>query len=90
MRASIQRRKQEAATQKAPAPPPVQQAAPPPSVPPPVYPIDAALQAIRRSAPRPPYPELMEMKEGPVTKHIRLTSALILRNISRYSAQGRR
>lgn len=33
---------------------------------------------------------LQEAREGPVTKHIRLTAALILRNLARYSALGRR
>ena len=33
---------------------------------------------------------IQEGREGPVTKHIRLTSALILRNLARYSRQGRR
>ena len=33
---------------------------------------------------------VQEAKEGPVTKHIRLTSALILRNLARYSSHGRR
>ena len=101
-----------------------------PSGSPPVYPKDAALQAIKRFSIKPPYqeftvkcqlscrvaikhkfvtyvvsvnekyflhfilyaviPHAQEMKEGPVTKHIRLTSALILRNLARYSALGRR
>ncbi|CAH1800125.1 unnamed protein product [Owenia fusiformis] len=60
-----------------------------PTPPAPVYPHDAAIQAIRRFSIKPPYPELMEPKEGPVTKHIRLTSSLILRNLARYSAVGR-
>ncbi|GAB1608732.1 hypothetical protein Ahia01_001157600, partial [Argonauta hians] len=55
-----------------------------------VYPPDAAIQAIRRFSARPPFPELMEAREGPVTKHIRLTAALILRNLSRFSTLGRR
>lgn len=54
-----------------------------------VYPPDAAWQAIRRFTPKPPYPEFQEAREGPVTKHIRLTAALILRNLARYSALGR-
>lgn len=29
-------------------------------------------------------------KEGPITKHIRLTAALILKNIGKYSECGRR
>ncbi|KAK3598836.1 hypothetical protein CHS0354_007442 [Potamilus streckersoni] len=65
------------------------QSATPTSSPAMVYPPDAAMQAIRRFIPKPPYPEFMEGREGPVTKHIRLTAALILRNLARYSAKGR-
>lgn len=54
-----------------------------------VYPPDAAWQAIRRFTPKAPYPEFVEPREGPVTKHIRLTAALILRNLARYSSFGR-
>lgn len=54
-----------------------------------VYPGDAAWQAIRRFTPKPPYPALVEQREGPVTKHIRLTAALVLRNLARYSSLGR-
>lgn len=54
-----------------------------------VYPGDAAWQAIRRFTSKPPYPEFVEQKEGPVTKHIRLTAALVLRNLARYSSLGR-
>ncbi|XP_064627247.1 AT-rich interactive domain-containing protein 2-like isoform X2 [Lineus longissimus] len=82
LKASLAKRQQAAQTggqpQMCPTPPP-----------PPIYPNDAAIQAIRRFSARPPYQELMEPKEGPVTKHIRLTSALILRNLARYSAAGR-
>ncbi|XP_052244706.1 AT-rich interactive domain-containing protein 2-like isoform X2 [Dreissena polymorpha] len=60
-----------------------------PTVPAMVYPNDAANQAIKRYLPKPPYPEFTEGREGPVTKHIRLTSALILRNLARYSREGR-
>lgn len=60
-----------------------------PTIPAMVYPNDAANQAIKRFLPKPPYPEFMEGREGPVTKHIRLTSALILRNLAKYSAAGR-
>ncbi|XP_052708274.1 AT-rich interactive domain-containing protein 2-like isoform X2 [Crassostrea angulata] len=63
--------------------------APTQTVPALVYPTDAAWQAIRRFSPKPPYPEFTEAREGPVTKHIRLTAALILRNLARYSAPGR-
>ncbi|WAR09129.1 ARID2-like protein [Mya arenaria] len=61
-----------------------------PTIPAMVYPKDAANQAIKRFLPKPPYPEFTEGREGPVTKHIRLTSALILRNLARYSQEGRR
>ncbi|XP_077285340.1 brahma associated protein 170kD isoform X3 [Arctopsyche grandis] len=57
----------------------------------PGYAPNAALHAIKRHAvdflnPR----ELMDDNEGPVTKSIRLTAALILRNIVIYSHIGRR
>ncbi|XP_025097147.1 AT-rich interactive domain-containing protein 2-like isoform X2 [Pomacea canaliculata] len=55
-----------------------------------VYPPDAAIQAIKRFHIRPPFAEFSEPGEGPVTKHIRFTSALILRNLARYSSHGRR
>lgn len=55
---------------------------------PPVYGVDAARQAIMRNIDRPPYPDIMDAREGPVTKHFRYTSALILRNVARYSAFG--
>lgn len=54
-----------------------------------VYPPNAALQAIRRFSTRPPFSELSDAKEGPISKHIHLTSALILRNLARYSLLGR-
>ncbi|KAK0052589.1 AT-rich interactive domain-containing protein 2-like isoform X1 [Biomphalaria pfeifferi] len=55
-----------------------------------IYPPDAAMQAIRRFTIKPPYAEFTEQREGPVSKHIRLTAALILRNICRCSSSGRR
>ncbi|XP_076466309.1 uncharacterized protein LOC143297742 [Babylonia areolata] len=55
-----------------------------------VYPEDAAMQAILRFQAKPPFVEFSDKKEDPLTKHIRLTSALTLRNIARYSALGRR
>ncbi|KAK7503091.1 hypothetical protein BaRGS_00005717 [Batillaria attramentaria] len=61
----------------------------PPPAPALVYPPDAALQAIKRFHIRPPFTEFSEQREGPVTKHIRLTAALILRNLARYSSHGR-
>ncbi|KAK6735847.1 hypothetical protein RB195_018851 [Necator americanus] len=55
----------------------------------PGYSKHAAIEAIRRHAfnflPR----DITDEPEGPVTKSIRLTSALILRNLARYSATGR-
>ena len=36
------------------------------------------------------WPFWQEQREGPVTKHIRLTAALVLRNLARYSSHGRR
>ncbi|XP_013380108.1 AT-rich interactive domain-containing protein 2 isoform X2 [Lingula anatina] len=83
LKAAAMRRHQVALTGANPPQPP------PPPPPAHTYPEDAAWQAIKRFVSRRPYPELTEPKEGPVTKHIRLTSALILRNLSRYSAHGR-
>ncbi|CAI5442427.1 unnamed protein product [Caenorhabditis angaria] len=55
----------------------------------PGYAKNAAMDAIRRHAfnflPR----EITDEAEGPVTKSIRLTSCLILRNLARYSSEGR-
>lgn len=55
----------------------------------PGYSKHAAIEAIRRHAfnflPR----DITDEPEGPVTKSIRLTSCLILRNLARYSAVGR-
>ncbi|KAH9503660.1 AT-rich interactive domain-containing protein 2 [Bulinus truncatus] len=55
-----------------------------------IYPPDAAMQAIRRFAIKQPYAEFIEQREGPVSKHIRLTASLILRNICHCSSTGRR
>ncbi|CAL1542134.1 unnamed protein product [Lymnaea stagnalis] len=55
-----------------------------------IYPPDAAMQAIRRFSIKQPYAEFTEQREGPVSKHIRLTAALILRNICHFSSTGRR
>ncbi|VBB27790.1 unnamed protein product [Acanthocheilonema viteae] len=56
----------------------------------PGYSKNAAVEAIRRHAfnylPR----DITDDPEGPVTKSIRLTSCLILRNLARYSSDGRR
>ncbi|KJH45551.1 ARID/BRIGHT DNA binding domain protein [Dictyocaulus viviparus] len=55
----------------------------------PGYSKHAAIEAIRRHAfnflPR----DITDEPEGPVTKSIRLTSCLILRNLARYSSVGR-
>ncbi|XP_014218963.1 AT-rich interactive domain-containing protein 2 isoform X2 [Copidosoma floridanum] len=57
----------------------------------PGYAPNAAFHAIKRHALEFVNPkELMDDNEGPVTKSIRLTAALILRNLVIYSAQGRR
>ncbi|KAF0301609.1 SWI/SNF nucleosome remodeling complex component [Amphibalanus amphitrite] len=83
LRLMRRRREQLQATGKTDIPTP---SAPPPH---PGYANNAALQAIRRHAlseVKPPPDE----KEGPVTKSIRLTAALILRNIAVFSQHGRR
>ncbi|XP_059352626.1 AT-rich interactive domain-containing protein 2-like isoform X2 [Daphnia carinata] len=56
----------------------------------PGYAPHAALHAIKRHAVELMNQKEQEEKEGPVTKSIRLTSALILRNIATHSAIGRR
>ncbi|GFO22312.1 AT-rich interactive domain-containing protein 2 [Plakobranchus ocellatus] len=86
MRAACQRRYtaiQQKASGATPTPPP---AAPTPMI----YPPDAAMQAIRRFSVKQPYAEFAEQREGPVSKHIRLTAALIIRNICHASSYGRR
>ncbi|KAF1765189.1 hypothetical protein GCK72_005141 [Caenorhabditis remanei] len=55
----------------------------------PGYAKNAAYEAIRRHALNFLTRELTEEPEGPVTKSIRLTSCLILRNLARYSSDGR-
>ncbi|RUS82522.1 hypothetical protein EGW08_009736 [Elysia chlorotica] len=85
MRAACQRRYtalQQKASGATPTPPP-------PAPTPMIYPPDAAMQAIRRFSVKQPYSEFAEQREGPVSKHIRLTSALILRNICHASSYGR-
>ncbi|CAD6193946.1 unnamed protein product [Caenorhabditis auriculariae] len=62
----------------------------PRDVPPhPGYAKHAAMDAIRRHAFNFLSREITDEPEGPVTKSIRLTSCLILRNLARYSAEGR-
>ncbi|XP_069760234.1 AT-rich interactive domain-containing protein 2 [Narcine bancroftii] len=50
----------------------------------------AALVALRRGSRNLAFRDYMDEKEGPVTKHIRLTAALILKNVAKYSEYGRR
>ncbi|XP_075234354.1 brahma associated protein 170kD isoform X2 [Lycorma delicatula] len=65
--------------------------APSPPTPHPGYAPNAAFHAIKRHALEFVNPkELQDDNEGPVTKSIRLTSALILRNLVIYSTYGRR
>ncbi|PAV66143.1 hypothetical protein WR25_07294 [Diploscapter pachys] len=70
-------------------PPPYRPDQPREMPPHPGYSKHAAIDAIRRHAfnflPR----EITDEPEGPVTKSLRLTSCLILRNLARYSAEGR-
>jgi len=65
----------------------------PPAPPPhPGYAPNAALHAIKRHAQEfitPKEQEMKDEKEGPVTKSIRLTASLILRNLVIYSSLGR-
>ncbi|XP_050443412.1 AT-rich interactive domain-containing protein 2 isoform X2 [Adelges cooleyi] len=64
--------------------------APSPPTPHPGYAPNAAFNAIKRHALEFVNPkELQDDNEGPVTKSIRLTSALILRNLVIYSSTGR-
>jgi hypothetical protein len=55
----------------------------------PSYTQAAAMDAIRRHSAVHYQREFTDEQEGPVTKCIRLTTALILRNIARYSEEGR-
>uniref|UniRef100_A0A914Y2N6 Uncharacterized protein n=1 Tax=Panagrolaimus superbus TaxID=310955 RepID=A0A914Y2N6_9BILA len=55
----------------------------------PTYTQAAAMDAIRRHSAVHYQREFTDEQEGPVTKCIRLTTALILRNIARYSEEGR-
>ncbi|GAB1299771.1 AT-rich interactive domain-containing protein 2 [Apodemus speciosus] len=49
----------------------------------------AALMALRRGSRNLVFRDFTDEKEGPITKHIRLTAALILKNIGKYSECGR-
>ncbi|KAJ8922596.1 hypothetical protein NQ315_007626 [Exocentrus adspersus] len=87
MKQSLTRRKQAAENNgKADTAP-----SPPPSNPHPGYAPDAALHAIKRHALEFVNPkELQDDNEGPVTKSIRLTASLILRNLVIYSSHCKR
>ncbi|TRY68096.1 hypothetical protein DNTS_034730 [Danionella cerebrum] len=50
----------------------------------------AALMALRRGSRNLVFRDFTDDKEGPVTKHIRLTAALTLKNIAKYSDCGRK
>jgi len=50
----------------------------------------AAIEAIRRHAFTYMSKDITEDNEGPVTRSLRLTSSLILRNLAKHSAEGRR
>ncbi|XP_070532120.1 AT-rich interactive domain-containing protein 2-like [Ptychodera flava] len=55
-----------------------------------IYNAHTAFHAIRRSLNVPTLKELLGENEGPVTKSIRVTTALILKNLVRYSSTARR
>ncbi|XP_028666507.1 AT-rich interactive domain-containing protein 2 [Erpetoichthys calabaricus] len=50
----------------------------------------AALMALRRGSRNLMFRDFTDEKEGPITKHIRLTAALTLKNIAKYSDCGRK
>ncbi|XP_033882585.2 AT-rich interactive domain-containing protein 2-like isoform X2 [Acipenser ruthenus] len=50
----------------------------------------AALMALRRGSRNLVFRDFTDEKEGPITKHIRLTAALTLKNIAKYSDCGRK
>ncbi|XP_019620790.1 PREDICTED: AT-rich interactive domain-containing protein 2-like [Branchiostoma belcheri] len=53
-------------------------------------PPNAAFLAIRRMTPYQTPQKDWEEKEGPITKSVRLTATLILRNVAKHSIEGRR
>ncbi|XP_078584184.1 AT-rich interactive domain-containing protein 2-like isoform X3 [Branchiostoma floridae x Branchiostoma japonicum] len=53
-------------------------------------PPNAAFLAIRRMTPYQTPQKDWEEKEGPITKSVRLTATLILRNVAKHSVEGRR
>lgn len=54
-----------------------------------VYNAHTAYHAIRRSLQAPSVHDFMGDREGPVTRSIRITASLILKNIAKYSEEGR-
>ncbi|KAJ8405331.1 hypothetical protein AAFF_G00323220 [Aldrovandia affinis] len=50
----------------------------------------AALMALRRGSRNLVFKDFTDEKEGPITKHVRLTAALTLKNIAKYSDCGRK
>ncbi|KAJ8381267.1 hypothetical protein SKAU_G00020450 [Synaphobranchus kaupii] len=50
----------------------------------------AALMALRRGSRNLVFRDFTDEKEGPITKHVRLTAALTLKNIAKYSDCGRK
>ncbi|KAJ8262469.1 hypothetical protein GJAV_G00166820 [Gymnothorax javanicus] len=50
----------------------------------------AALMALRRGSRNLVFRDFSDEKEGPITKHVRLTAALTLKNIAKYSDCGRK
>ncbi|XP_051546959.1 AT-rich interactive domain-containing protein 2-like [Myxocyprinus asiaticus] len=74
------------------SPPAVVSSPPPPSRPQKalVNHPSAALMALRRGSRNLVFRDFTDDKEGPMTKHIRLTAALTLKNIAKYSDCGRK
>lgn len=73
--------------------PPAAVSSPPPPPRPPKALVNhpsAALMALRRGSRNLVFRDFTDDKEGPVTKHIRLTAALTLKNIAKYSDCGRK
>lgn len=73
-----------------PAPPPGNSPAPPRPQKAIVNHPSAALMALRRGSRNLVFRDFTDDKEGPLTKHIRLTAALTLKNIAKYSDCGRK
>lgn len=63
---------------------------PPPAPQHPGYAPNAAMLAIKRHSHIPPVSEFINEQEGPVTRDIRLTSAIVLKNLARHSETAQR